>query len=78
VPERISILKLTADWRSVLRRAWSVRLMVLAAVLSAAEVALPFLGDFIEPGYLAALSGLSTAGAFVARILAQKDFEHET
>lgn len=52
--------------------------MILAALLSGAEVALPFLGDFIEPGRMAALSGLSTAGAFVARILAQKDFKDGT
>jgi hypothetical protein len=66
------------DWRRVLRRAWSVRLMVAAAVLSAAEVALPFMGGVIPPGILAALSALATAGAFVARIYAQRDFEDET
>ncbi|MBO6858490.1 hypothetical protein [Roseibium sp.] len=71
-------MKLVNDWRRVLRRAWSVRLLILAGLLSGAEVALPFLGDFIEPGRLAALSGLATAGAFVARIVAQKDFEDGT
>ena len=33
-------MTLVANWRAVLRRAWSVRLMLVAAVLSAAEVAL--------------------------------------
>ncbi|WP_103223657.1 DUF7940 domain-containing protein [Roseibium marinum] len=70
-------MKLTADWRRVLKRAWSVRLMVFAALLSGAETALPFLGNSIEPGRLAGLSALATAGAFVARILAQKDMEDE-
>ncbi len=69
---------LVPDWQKILRRAWSVRLMVLAAVLTAAEVALPYLGGVIAPGRLAALSGLATAGAFIARILAQKDLEDET
>ncbi|PVB61593.1 hypothetical protein [Labrenzia sp. 011] len=71
-------MKLIVEWRQVLKRAWSVRLMVLAALLSGAEVALPFLGDLLEPGILAALSALATAGAFAARILAQKDMENGT
>jgi len=71
-------MKLVKDWRRVIRRAWSVRLMLFAAVLSGAEVALPFVGGFIEPGRLALLSALVTAGAFVARILAQKDLKDGT
>lgn len=71
-------MKLIVGWRRVLSRAWSVRLMLLAAVLSAAEVALPFMGDIIEPGSLAILSALSTSGAFFARILAQKDIKDGT
>ncbi|KQT54615.1 hypothetical protein ASG43_03245 [Aureimonas sp. Leaf454] len=64
---------LIANWRRVLRYAWSVRLMILAAILSGAEVALPLIDGFLEMprGVFAALSGLTTAGAFVARILAQ-------
>ncbi|WFE91608.1 hypothetical protein K1718_09680 [Roseibium porphyridii] len=71
-------MKLIIGWRRVLARAWSVRLMLLAALLSGAEVALPFLGDIIEPGRLALLSALATAGAFVARILVQKDMKDGT
>lgn len=52
--------------------------MLLAALLSGAEVALPFLGDIIEPGRLALLSALATAGAFAARILVQKDIKDGT
>ncbi|WP_299817491.1 hypothetical protein [uncultured Roseibium sp.] len=71
-------MTIVPDWRRVLKRAWSVRLIVFAALFSSAEVALPFLGDFISPGRMAALSALATAGAFVARILAQKDMEDGT
>ena len=71
-------MKLVTNWRRVLRRAWSVRLMMLAALLSGAEGALPFMGDFIEPGRLALLSALSTAGAFVARLLAQRNYKDGT
>ncbi len=62
------------DWREILRHAWSVRLIALAAILSAVEVALPLVQGMLElpTGLFAALSGLSTAGAFVARFLTQK------
>lgn len=71
-------MKLVSDWRAVLQRAWSVRLMLLAALLSAAEVTLPFLGDFIAPGLLAALSVLTVSAAFVARLLAQRNMNDGT
>lgn len=66
-------MKLIADWKRVVRKAWSIRLLLLAGVLSAFEVALPFFGDGMPRGTFAALSGLSVGGAFVARLLAQKD-----
>jgi len=52
--------------------------MLLAALLSGAEVAPPFLGDFIAPGWFAALSVLTVAAAFVARILAQRNMNDGT
>lgn len=66
------------NWREVLRYAWSIRLMILAAALSGIEVALPFIGALpIPTGIFAALSALTTAGAFVARLVAQKDVKDE-
>lgn len=67
--------RLVPEWRSVLRRAWSIRLLVLAGVLSGAEVALPLLPSFFawSPGTFALLSFIATAGAFVARIVAQSN-----
>lgn len=68
-------MKLVADWRRVLRRAWSIRLMILAGILSGLEVifSLPDIADRLDwpQGLFAALSGLTTAAAFVARIIAQ-------
>ena len=61
------------DWREVVKKAWSIRLMVLAGLLSAAEVAVPFFADAMPSGVFAALSGLTVGAAFVARLLAQKD-----
>lgn len=65
---------LVQNWRQVLKRAWSVRLMIIAAILSGLEVALPLIDGVVEipPGVFAALSGLTVAGAFTARLLVQK------
>lgn len=48
--------------------------MLLAAVLSGLEVALPLLGGLlpIPSRVFAALSGLTVAAAFVARFIVQK------
>ncbi len=65
---------LVTNWRAVLKRAWSVRLMLLAGALSGLEFALPYLDSFvpIPPRLFAALSGLTVGAAFVARLVAQK------
>lgn len=71
-------MKLAPNWREVLRYAWSTRLMLIAAALSALEVALPFMGALpIPTGIFAALSALTTAAAFVARLLAQTPISGE-
>jgi len=68
-------MKLTDNWRGILRKAWSIRLMILAGVLSAVEVILPLFADSIPRGTFAALSGITVAAAFVARLVAQQDIE---
>jgi hypothetical protein len=70
------IMKLVAGWLHVLRKAWSVRLILLAGILSGLEVALPYLGDAypIPTGVFAALSVLVTMAAFAMRIISQKEF----
>lgn len=65
---------LLAEWRAVLTKAWSVRLIIIAAVLSGAEFALGQLtaGNLGLPdGTFAALSGSVSAVALFARIVAQ-------
>ena len=62
---------LIPDWRLILRKAWSVRLAVLAAAFSAAEVALPFFTPFFPPKTMAVLAALASTGAVIARIWAQ-------
>ena len=49
--------------------------MVLAFVFTAAEVMLPFFSDAVPQKLFAVLSGLAVAGAFVSRLVAQKDMQ---
>lgn len=67
-------MRLVWNWRSVLRHAWSIRLLIVAGALSGAEVALPLVDGLlpIPRGVFAILSFLATAGAFVARLVAQQ------
>jgi hypothetical protein len=63
--------KLKSNWRDVLRYAWSVRFIALAAILSGVEIILPLFVDSFPRGIFAALCLVTTAAAFVARIVAQ-------
>lgn len=66
-------MHLVENWRTLLRRAWSIRLMLLASLLSGAEVMLPFIGEALMPrGAFAVLSFSITAAALFARLVAQK------
>lgn len=67
-------MHLIEDWPKVVKKAWSVRLMILAGLLSAVEVAIPYLDGLvpIPPRLFAALAGMVTALAFVSRIVAQR------
>jgi len=65
-------MKLVDNWKLIVKKAWSARLMILAAILSGVEVVLPFLSESIPRGTFAVLSGITVAAAFVARLVAQK------
>ena len=70
----------TKNWKRVLLHAWSVRFIVLAAILTGIEVALGMLTPDITgipPRLFAALGALSSSAALVARIMAQDDMEDE-
>lgn len=66
-------MKLISNWRAVLKHAWSVRLLLLAGILSGLEVALPLLDGIlpVPPTTFAVLSGLCVCMAFIARLVAQ-------
>ena len=65
------------NWKTIVRKAWSVRLIILAGLLSGVEAAMPFIDDQMPRGVFAVASLLVTGAAFVARILAQKGIRHE-
>ena len=68
-------MKLHPDWRRILRRAWSMRLMGLAGLLTGCEAVINTVGaDWLPvPAWARALVILAViGGAFVARLLAQK------
>lgn len=64
-------MKLLPDWRRLVVHAWSIRLIVLAGLLSGAEAALPMISDLFPPRLFALLTMATIAGAFVARLVAQ-------
>lgn len=66
--------RLLPDWKDILRRAWSVRLMLLAGLLSGLEAILPIIMDSVPWSRATSSSviALVVAGAFVTRLLAQK------
>lgn len=64
-------MRLIEDWWKVLRYGWSIRLIILAGLLSGAEVILPMFGESIPRNLFALLSMLVTVAAFVARLTAQ-------
>lgn len=72
-------MTLLDNWRDVIAKAWSVRLIILSAILSGFEVALPTLQAVLEPlgivppGLFAATAFVITAAAGVARIIAQPE-----
>lgn len=68
-------MKLYDNWKIILKKAWSLRFMALAGILSGCEVALPFFSDYVPQslrGWFAALAFTFTALAFWARLVAQK------
>jgi hypothetical protein len=66
-------MTLIDDAKTVLLKAWSIRLALLGAVFSAAEVALPFFQplNIFPPTTMAVLALLASSGAALARLIAQ-------
>ncbi|UZG45624.1 hypothetical protein [Caldimonas thermodepolymerans] len=66
-------LCLLDDWRKIARRAWSIRLSIVAACFTAAEVVVPLFGDVLPSGVFVLLAFSASIGAAIARLVAQPE-----
>ena len=66
-------MHLIDNWKAVAKKAWSLRLIALSVILSAAEVALPYLDDRFERGTFAVLAMAVSVAAGVARLISQPE-----
>lgn len=66
-------MKLYPQWKRILRKAWTVRLAVLAGLLSGVDAVLPLFTDVIPRGIFASVSVAVAMAIPVARIVAQPD-----
>ena len=70
-------MKLVPEWKRIARKAWSVRLAVLAALLGAAEVGVQLFAAVRPTPYLAIAAALCSLAASIARLVAQPEITHE-
>lgn len=69
---------INSDWRRIVRKAWSVRFIVLAGLFSGLELVLPLYIDHFPRDVFAGMTIVATIAAFAARIYAQKSMQDET
>ena len=65
------------DWRTVAKKAWSMRLIFACAALSGMEAALPMLSGWMPSGVLAGLSCMTAIAAGVARVIMQEALHND-
>lgn len=70
-------MMLAPNWKRILKKAWSIRLMLLAGVLTGCEAILPLFVDVLPRGIFAVLSMVAITGGLVARVVAQKGMNGE-
>jgi hypothetical protein len=66
-------MKLYSNWKEILVKAWSIRFMLIAGVLSGIEIVLPLFADQFPRHVFASLSFIFVSAAFVSRLVAQRD-----
>ena len=70
-------MRLIPDFKSKFPKLWSVRLGVVAGLLSGVEVVLPFFESSMPRGWFALASFFFTVAAVVARAIAQPKLAQE-
>lgn len=70
-------MKISDDWKIVMKRAWSVRFMAMAAFFAGVNAAVPYLQGYLPVSERAfgTLTGLATAAALFSRFIAQRGVE---
>lgn len=66
-------MKLYDNWREILRKAWTIKFGVLATMFALMQVIVPIYVDSLPRDLFAILTGVSTLGVIVARLVWQKD-----
>lgn len=66
-------MRLYDNWKQILRKSWSLKFVVLAAILTACEAVLPLYWDQFPRDVFASLTFVTIIAAFIARLVAQKD-----
>jgi hypothetical protein len=66
---------LLPDWKEILKSAWSMKLMIVAGILTALEVVLPLFVEDMPRGLFIAVNLLVIPAAMVARVMTQKGFQ---
>jgi len=66
-------MKLIRNWKDVLTLSWSVRLALLSAALSAAELGVPLFREAVPPRMFATASMIVGVAAAIARVIAQQN-----
>ena len=66
-------MKLYANWKEILRKAWSIRLALLATVFSVTQAVIPIYADVLPRHVFAALTVVATVGVIIARLVFQED-----
>ena len=66
-------MQIKSNWQTILKRAWSIRLIALSACFTAAEVVVPLYSDVIPRDTFALLSAFTAVGALVSRVVTQQN-----
>ena len=72
-------LQLHSDWKLILKKAWSIRLIILVGILSGVETLIPLFGGDIPHqyiGYFSAATLIISVAALIARIVMQEELQN--
>jgi hypothetical protein len=69
--------KLTPNWRVIVRKAWSMRLLAIAGILTALEAVLPLFTDAVPRGAFVLLNLIVIPAALVSRVVAQEGLDDD-